>query len=304
LFIQYRRADVKETDDLIKISGISVRKTRVMNVGMSINEIKNLDIKRSAYTVDFYIWFRYEGKFDETEITFLNALKPVSLGDPVKEIKTNDITTRAYHVVADFSSVLDFHAYPFEDHTLYVRLRHKDMTKDQLILNPDTTKELPDGLEKKDVGTTRLTAVTGWMVRDINFHQDIISNTSMDDSAFADMESRIKYSRFNGTIRIERSGMGIILKNFLPILAMILILYAMHFMPSDQIVVRMIVFIGVVFYKCGLQSETFVRPACGLYHGCRICVSGGVCIGCRICHNIRIRSYYGQKRIPDNRKDS
>jgi len=122
----------------MEVNGVIMRKTRVVDVGMSINEIKNLNIKKSTYTADFYIWFGYEGAFDETQIIFPNALEPVSLGKPVTEIKNDNETTRTYHVVADFSDTFDFHAYPFEDHTLHIGLRHKNMTRDHLIFNPDT----------------------------------------------------------------------------------------------------------------------------------------------------------------------
>jgi len=99
---------------------------------------------------------------------------------------------------------------------------------------------------KEDAETTRLSDITGWVVRDVQLYQDIISNiSSVGDPDFE--VSRINYSRFSGSLRIERSDPGVILKSFLPILVIIPILYAMHFMPSNWLVVRMTVFMGAFF---------------------------------------------------------
>ncbi len=120
------------------------------------------------------------------------------------------------------------------------------MTRDHLIFNPDIMG-MPREPEKKNIRTT-LDTLTGWTAKDASFYQDVISNVStLGDPAFAEFENRINYSRFNGAVQIERTDTSFILISFLPIFIMILILYAIHFIPPDRLAARMIILMGILF---------------------------------------------------------
>ncbi len=250
LFSQYHLTDIRGIDnlleeslagELIEIDGQAMRKTRVINVGMDINEIKNLNVKNSVATLDFYLWFRYKEDFDGREIIFVNAVKPITLGQPISDIKRNNVVTRVYRVTADFKSDSDFRMYPFEQHTLKVKLRHSRLTREKLILVTDVSNT-PELAEKKSLVTIQPDAATGWIVTDTSFYQDIISNTGLGVSGLQDTMS---YSRINAAIRIERKGLNFAFRNFLPVIIMIIVLYAIYFIRPDRFGFRVTIFMAV-----------------------------------------------------------
>ncbi|MDM8523242.1 ABC transporter substrate-binding protein [Desulfococcaceae bacterium HSG8] len=266
-FSQYMLTDVKDTEtdllekslsgDMIELKGNMMKRLRVVYAGMSINEIKDMDIKNSSYTAEFYLWFRYKGEFDDTAVTFVNSSEPVKLGQPVKEKKKDGITIRTHRVAAEFKGNFDFHAYPFDRHTLFIRFQHADLTRDKLIFVADRLG-MSDLEGEKVIGTAKLNAVSGWVAKKESFYQDIVSNVSdFGDPAFFDSQDRTSFSRFNAAIEIERADPVFILKIFLPILILMVILYAMHFIPPDRLGVRMITFMGVLLTNADCHLRFF-----------------------------------------------
>ncbi len=268
LFSQYHLTDISTIDnplkellsgELIEIDGQAMRKTRVIYVGMRINEIRNLNVRNSVCTLDFYLWFFYEGEFDDREITFLNAVKPVTLGQPISDIKRGNVTARVYHVTADFRNDPDFRMYPFDQHVLKIELRHSRLTRDKLILATEVSRV---GAAKK----IRLDAAAGWAVRDTSFYQDIIVDTSLGDPLLSDSQDAISYSRINAAVRIERKGLSFVFKNFLPVIIMIITLYVIYFIPPDRFGFRAMVFMAVliatVYYRMTFLSEFPTKYLC------------------------------------------
>src|ERR1035441_7995559 len=43
------------------------------SVGLYINDVYELDLKKGTYIVDFYVWLRWRGSVDPTDIEFLNG---------------------------------------------------------------------------------------------------------------------------------------------------------------------------------------------------------------------------------------
>lgn len=263
-FSQYLLSDLKETEgllektltgEIIELKDVFMKRSHVVYVGVGINEIRNLDIKNASYTLDFHIWFRYEGEFDDTKVKFMNALKPVKLEQPIKEEKRGDATVRIHHLVVDFKSSFDFHAYPFEDHILRLRLHHDELTRDQLIFVADYL-EMPDSTEQ--IKNAKLDAATGWTVKDISFYEDIINTASpLGDAAFLESSNKTSYSRLNTAIRIQRIDQGVILKTLLPIIVMIVILYTVHFIPPDRLGARLVIFMGVLVANTHYHMRLF-----------------------------------------------
>ena len=233
--------------ELMDIEGSTVKRTPVVFAGMSINEIRNLDMKNASYTADFYLWFRCPGKFDDTHVTFVNSVESIQIGgQAVAETTKNDVTTKIYHIIARFKNDFDFREYPFDRHELTIRLRHAAQTRDKLFFVADRSG-MPD-LGKEGVGHTRLDAASGWTVRNTSLYQDIVKDISVSGKLdSSDSQKLLAYSQVNAAVRIERSDPGFILKSFLPIIAMIVILYVTHFIPSDQVLARMIVSAVILF---------------------------------------------------------
>lgn len=236
--------------EIIRIEGDLMNRTDVVYTGIDINEISNLAVRNAFYTMDFYVWFRYKGDFDVTRIKFMNSVGAVKLGPPIVDKKIGDITVRTYHVKADFKGDFDFHAYPFEDHTLDIRFRHESRTRERLIYVGDTSES------KRDAEKIYLSPVSGWQVKETFFFQNNITHSS--GLGIPGSQNVINYSQFNSAVRIERQGVGAVFKNFLPIVVMVCVLYLIYFIPYEQngyrTLIIVVVFIANVFYHIEFLS--------------------------------------------------
>lgn len=208
-------------------------KTRVVYAGIDINGISNLNVVNRTYTIDFYIWFRFQGSFDDTHIKFVNAAHPIHLGPPIVDMYTEkDVMLRTYRVKADFKADFDLYTYSFDHHTLNISLHHTDMKRTELIYIPDI-RSMYQAREKKDIGKTMFHGITGWHINEIAFYQNV-AKVSASDNKTTD------FSQFNAAVQIKRKELNFIFKHlFLPI-AIIVLLYFVYFLPSHQISIRII----------------------------------------------------------------
>ena len=58
----------------------------------------------------------------------------LDLGEPLLEYTYDGITTRSYRVKASFKTRFVFSDYPFDEHALFIKLRHTEQTRSELNL--------------------------------------------------------------------------------------------------------------------------------------------------------------------------
>jgi len=209
--------------EIIVLEDKVLNKTDVVYTGIDVDEISNLSMKRSSYTADFHIWFRYMGEFDPANVIFVNAVRPVRLEHPVVSRKRGNINFKSYHVKTDFKNDFDFHAYPFDDQNLRISFRHASHARDKLIYTPGISGS----------GKTRLDPLTGWDIKEVRFYQDIITTVSAQGD-FLGSQNVTRYSRFNAEIRVQREGSNVILRYFLPLTVITLALFMAYFIPYNR----------------------------------------------------------------------
>ena len=251
---------------LIKIDDHVMMKTRLVYTGIDINEISDLNVLDESYVVDFYLWFRYEGEFDCENIEFVNADNIIELDkskqtlrltndiiNKVSEKKTDDFTVKGYRIRAAFQSDFDFHAYPFDRQTLRVQFRHASETRDKLIYISDIR-----GMRffSADEHNTDYNALRGWEIDRESFFQDIITNDStLGDPAAFDSKNMIHYSQYNASVRIKRQLIGFLFKNIFSVFIMIMTLYLVYFIQSDQFELRLSIGMGVLMTNAFLHQD-------------------------------------------------
>ena len=221
--------------NIILIDGKFMNKTKLVYSGIDINTISDLNVTKGTCVIDFYLWFRFEGEFDDTNIEFVNAANPIKLGRPVIEEKDGILTTRAYRIKAPFKVEFQFHEYPFDTQTLRIQFRHLQQTRDKLIYVSDILGMRLGKRKKK----RNFSALSGWLTSNIMFFQNIVSNNStLGVPKFFNSQNSIKYSQFNATIQIKRQIVSFLLKNLILIFVMIIISYLTYFIPPDQFSIR------------------------------------------------------------------
>ena len=219
----------------------SMYKTNVVYTGLDINEVTDLDMKDSTYTIDFYLWFRYQGAFDDANIEFTNATAPIVLGPPIAETITGAYTYRVYRVKGKFRNEFDYANYPFDEQELSIRFRHTKLTRENLVY-------VRDSLGMKDATTAQIlekfskaqafNGINGWSpIRARFFPDSLHNNSTLGNPQFFDIDSDIEYSRFNADVVIKRDGLSFSLKNLFPLFIVVIVSYLVFYIPPRQLAV-------------------------------------------------------------------
>jgi len=87
---------------IVVIDGQYMNRTNIINTGIHINSIEEVDYSNQTHLLDFYIWFKYKAKIDVNDIYFLNAKGPVVLGKPIQNEAVNGEYYEMYHAKGKF----------------------------------------------------------------------------------------------------------------------------------------------------------------------------------------------------------
>ena len=259
-YVQYRFRTPQETSQnameqvlyggMIEGNGKLMGKTNVVLVEMGINKVTELDVLQGTYRIDFLLKFRYKGEFDTTDISFVNAVDPVELGDPILKKEEEGVKTAIYHAEGLFRSPFNFREYPLDQQKLWIRFRHKNLSWDDLIYVAGPSKMLVNDRVVAQNGAL-LEPVSGWSVKDVRYFQNVLSHQQLyrsgrDVPDFHEIESLTRYSQFNACLQIARHGTGIILRSFVPPFVLALLLYMVYFIPQGRVGLRVLVTIGIL----------------------------------------------------------
>ena len=231
-----------------------ITSTRVVYIGIDVFEISDPDVNQNIHTIDFFVWFRFAGEFDDKSIRVINAVTPIQLKEPVLEAKDANHTIRGYRVKADFRNETDTYRYPFDRQTIKIEFRHERMPRKNIIFVSDQL-EIPGTVPGKKSGKI-MNSLPGWNITRLSRYPDI------ETVAWGPERNKIDFSRFNAAIEIHRAVWNLVVKIFLPILAMVLILFFIYDIPLNRIGIRSLLIITVpiinTFYYLKFQG-VFLR---------------------------------------------
>ncbi len=208
-----------------------VWRQRVVYTGVDFNQITRLDPGRHSFTADFFLWFRYAGPSDITEVEFPSAFDTTFRPAAPQTSRTVDgLNYRLYRVRGEFRNDFDFHDYPFDEQRLLVRLQHPRFSREQVIYVVDTL-----GLRLQDHRRPPSTATAGldsWTLRGIRHFQDtLISTSTRGDPAAFESNRETEFSAVNAVARLQRRTLVFLLKSLLPLFLLMLVLYVTLYFP-------------------------------------------------------------------------
>ena len=241
------------------------QKTNVVYTGIDLNEITNLDQKTSSYTADFYLWFRYQGDVDASNIEFTNysvyrldSGEKLELSEPIEVKTVNGVTYELYRMKGDFKEQFLFDDYPFDGQKISIRFRHTNQQRENLIYVVDvvgvqniSSQKILQRLKESEAFST----ITDWNVQSAQIFQDIVKdNSTLGKKELVNTDASLEYSRFNFVVTIKRNFGSFSLKNLLPLFFFILVSYLLLFLPFEQITVEVVsgVLLAVVFFHLSL----------------------------------------------------
>jgi branched-chain amino acid transport system substrate-binding protein len=216
---------------------------RVVYAGMDINKLNRID--KTTFTADFYVWFRYNGNDEPTEIQFpdavtnsVNPTAPVFDGkSPIKSQVVNGLNYRLYRVRGEFRNAFDFRDYPFDSQKLNLRFDNPNLSTERLIYAIDTVGlKLP---RAKDVERKPFQGLQLWNFKDITYFQDSSRSTSTQgDPDLVQSNAQIEYPGLSIRMTFQRKTLVFLSKNVLPLILLSLLTYCCLFFPYTMFVPR------------------------------------------------------------------
>ena len=261
-----RISDLEDEIDagrILIVNGNHMYRTNVVYTGIDINEVIQIDTKASNYTIDFYLWFRHQGDFDETNIQFVNSQREIQLGEPIAEEITDDYVYRAYHIKTELEGEFNFKDYPFDTQSLKIQIRHNELLRENLIyvvdvlgLRNDSPEEILAKLERSDA----FRSISGWHIKDAVYYTDIFRNEStLGNPNFLLSDSAIEFSDYSTELLIERNVVSFLSKNLLPLMIILMLAYVVFYIPiqtlSPRIIISVNALLTISFFHLRLGSD-------------------------------------------------
>jgi branched-chain amino acid transport system substrate-binding protein len=229
-YVQYQAFDTQvpgalvSSPDLLKLKNILtlgdlvMSPTQIIKAGLNVNKISYLNLFTGQYTLDGYLWFRFQDDLKAGTLKFRNAVAPVKISKPVVEEKEGKITTQIYYLNGSFTPQIINKDYPWDRLILPVQFRHLSHPVTRVRYVVDTTHLVQD---PKHV-SQQINPIAGWVVEDL---QTMVTTIK---------EKNISYSQFNVIVQLSRMNIGWMVKNLFPLSVLMLLLYWVYYLPIER----------------------------------------------------------------------
>ncbi len=210
---------------------------RSVAVGTYINQIYGIDIKNGQYTVDFYIWFRWEGDdlkpLDSFEIS--SGRITSKTGIEKKQLGPKNYTSA--RIIATITKYWDLKRFPLDGHTLTIEIEDAEHDTRTLLYEED----------RDNIGVSPDLQVPGWVVTKTNAEVERhVYHTNYGDTSFA-TNNESNYSRYRFMIDIGRAGYGRFLKVFFGLFISVLISWCAFWVRPKESSPRVSLGVGATF---------------------------------------------------------
>ncbi len=229
-----------ESGRAITVDGWLLRRYPVVDVGIDINEIRDLDVATESFLADFFLWFvAPEDDPALTDVFFPNATKPrLKLERPLEERTEADGTTyRMYRVQRTFSQPLDFHDYPWDRHTLRIVVQNVALQADDVVYVPSpATIALPQDVRLRSGSdlAQSFNNASNWEASQVDFVSEATTGRSVQSAESDNANAYVQFSKFVTEITMQRDVRGFLLNNLLPLGLLALVTYLSLFFAPDQ----------------------------------------------------------------------
>jgi hypothetical protein len=207
-------------------------------VGVYVNHIYGIDIKASQFSVDFYIWFRWDGN---------EQLKPIE----TFELANGRITSKtgfvkrtngtqhyvSCRVLATITKFWDLRRFPLDDHTLEIEIEDSDQDIRASVFESDTDNASysPD------------LQVPGWVI--LGAHGRVVTHTYHTNYGDISLphDSSASYSQYTFGIDVHRSGYSRFLKVFFGLFISVMISWCGFYLAPKDASSRVSLCVGATF---------------------------------------------------------
>jgi branched-chain amino acid transport system substrate-binding protein len=226
---------------IIDAKSVKYVKTPVVYAGIELNSLDNIDVRANTFAADFFLWFRYldELNLDPHEVEFPTVVSGATLGKEVGRRTRAGFTTVTYHVKGVFHSDYEFSRFPFDEQTLKIPIQFHNSNSYTMILayggGAHDTKT-GDAAHAGAPAANSVLASKLWQLKDQIFYRDVVAyKSSFGDEAGSNRQSGVEVNRINAAITIKRDVFGFAIKNFLPLVCILVAVLIGYVIAPDVI---------------------------------------------------------------------
>ncbi|WP_448191088.1 ABC transporter substrate-binding protein [Azospirillum sp. sgz301742] len=154
----------------------------VVYSGLAPRHIERVANNPTQVDVDFDLWFRFQGNVPVGDISFIGAVKPIVLGEPVKSSSVGGIEYRLFRVAGRFQVSSEGLQAAQGRIGVPIGFHHRSLSQEQLIYVPDSTA-LPALSGPALVRLLSRSAVlpSGFSITDASLFADTLERSSLGD---------------------------------------------------------------------------------------------------------------------------
>ena len=219
-----------------------------VQVGFYLMNLYGLDMDEHSFYADFYIWFKWRGEIDPTNIEFVNSIERWSMdnagfdGDSTPVELKDGTKYKIYRKEGRFFHSFSLNRFPLDRHALDIQIENPEYPADSLRYVPDT-----------NAARIRSTLhLVGWESKGCQI------NTSIHDygSNFGNPEENAqRYSNLSFNILLARPISYFLLKMLLPLLVVMLVGIGALLLHPEHIDTRSSLPIGALLTAVFLQQS-------------------------------------------------
>lgn len=215
----------------------AVAAPRTITVGVYVNNISAVDIKNNAFTVDFYVWFRWHGDDLKPIESFELVNGRILAKTGIQKKRFGDEHYVNCRVLATITKLWDLRRFPLDDHTLTLEIEDSDYETHAVVYAPDGANQ----------GISPTLQVPGWRVGAHDGQVRVQSyRTNYGDTSLP-VNNESSYSRYVYSIAVFRPGYGRFLKVFFGLFVSVLISWCAFFVRPKESGPRVSLGIGATF---------------------------------------------------------
>jgi ABC-type branched-subunit amino acid transport system substrate-binding protein len=244
--------------------GRFARLQRVVYSGVFINEIPRVDLTRSSFGADFYLWLRYARDAgpdspDPTDIIFPNLMGgSFDRTHPAEQgVMADGTEYRLWRVQGEFRNDFDLRRFPFDRQTLSLSFSNARAAADRIVYvldkrSPQAVRNAPAPVTAAGgvgaavaaepapaadrlaiASATAFRNLTQWSPLSAGERRDnLVTDSALGDPRRVGAESYRELSGFLVTVDIERRAIATLMKTLLPLMLMTFIMFASLYFPA------------------------------------------------------------------------
>ncbi|MFN0014017.1 MAG: hypothetical protein ACKVU2_05660 [Saprospiraceae bacterium] len=218
-----------------------------VKVGMHLMNLYDLNMDEYSFYADFYLWFKWKGEIDPTEIEFVNAIEKWSItsvvsGDGSDSLMRDSTNYRVFRVEGRFFHSFSLGDFPLDHHALDIQIENPEHDSQTLVYVADTA----------GASIRKTLQLVGWDIDGCSFNatdHDYGTNFGNPD------ENARAYSNLTCRVLLSRPINYFLLKMLLPILIVMLVSIGSMLLHPSHIDTRSSLPIG------GLLTAVFLQQS-------------------------------------------